>query len=417
MSRAVQRALGPALGLGLLVWVPLGCGGGTRSGDDEGPPPEQAQEVSCNGASVDCGRTPSVRHSESGRLYAAFEYDRHAYVSQSADFGETWSAPVRVTIEEEDIETNGENRPKIEVAGKTVFVSWTRKLEGMFTADIRFSRSLDGGRTFEAPRTMNDDGLVIGHRFESLHLDERGHLYLVWVDKRDLEAAEERGKEYRGAAIYYTVSKDGGETFAPNRRVADHACECCRIAAASREGEGIAIVWRHVFEGQIRDHAFATLGVDGVASELQRATDDGWRIEACPHHGPAMWRNGDTYHLTWFTGAGERPIARYGRLDPSTGSIGHVREVAKSAAAHPFVLGVKDGLYLVWKQQDEDHAEIHLLVSRDFGESWDAETTIASTAGVSDHPFLLAREGVAYLVWHTTDEGLRILPVSSPANR
>lgn len=412
----MKRAIVPALVLGLLSLASLGCRDRRDSpGRETGT--HASQELDCVKVSVHCGRVPSVRLAESGSLYAAFEHERHTYVSHSENFGESWSTPARVTVEEEDIETNGENRPKIEIAGQTVFVSWTRKREGMFTADIRFSRSLDGGQTFETPRTINDDGLVIGHRFESLHLDEAGHVYLVWVDKRDLEAAKKRDEEYRGAAIYYTMSTDGGETFIANRRVADHACECCRIATASQEEDGIAILWRHVFEGQIRDHAFATLGVDGVTSDLQRATEDGWMIEACPHHGPAMWRSGDVYHLTWFTGAGEQPLALYGRFDPSSGIVEHVRQVAKSVAAHPFILGVKEDLFLVWKQQAENGAEIRLNVSGDAGESWAEETTLATTAGVSDHPFLLKRAGVAHLVWHTADEGLRILPVASGGPR
>jgi hypothetical protein len=52
---------------------------------------------------------------------------------------------------------------------------------------------------------------------------------------------------YRGAAIYAAVSTDGGRSFAPEVRVADYSCECCRIAlAADRDGAPIAL-WRHVF--------------------------------------------------------------------------------------------------------------------------------------------------------------------------
>ena len=75
---------------------------------------------------------------------------------------------------------------------------------------------------------------VITHRFESLALDAQGALHTVWIDKRDLEAAPRVGNKlaYRGAAIYRNVSLDGGATFGPDTKVADHSCECCRIALA-----------------------------------------------------------------------------------------------------------------------------------------------------------------------------------------
>ena len=159
--------------------------------------------------SIHCGSTPSATLAE-GRLWTAFVQDQHVYVSSSDDFGKQFSEAVRVNPVPEDAEHNGENRPKIIVNGDEIYVTWTLKTSPRFTGEIRFSRSLDAGRTFSEPRTVNDDGLFTGHRFESLFLTESGHLYLTWIDKRDLEAAIEAEQPYSGAAIYYAVSDDGG---------------------------------------------------------------------------------------------------------------------------------------------------------------------------------------------------------------
>jgi hypothetical protein len=43
---------------------------------------------------------------------------------------------------------------------------------------------------------------------------------------------------YRGAAVYRNESQDGGRSFGPDINVADHACECCRIALSPLPGGG-----------------------------------------------------------------------------------------------------------------------------------------------------------------------------------
>src|SRR5690606_20028498 len=180
--------------------------------------------------SVHCGGAPSAVFGDDGKLWVTFVQDMHVYVSSSSDEGLSWSEPVQVNAEPEDTELNGENRPKIVVRGDTVLLSWTTKTSANYTGEIRFARSTDGGKTFEAPRTMNDDGLVTGHRFDSLMLAEDDTLYLTWIDKRDLDAAIERNENYPGAAIYYTVSRDLGESFTRNFRVSHNSCELGRAS-------------------------------------------------------------------------------------------------------------------------------------------------------------------------------------------
>lgn len=161
-----------------------------------------------------CGAAPSASFDENGRLWVAFVHDQHVYVSHSDDRGSSFSPAVQVNAVAEDTEYNGENRPKMVTRdGRTILLSWTTKTSPKFTGEIRFTRSIDGGRSFETPRTINDDKLFTGHRFESLFLTESGHIYLAWIDKRDLEASLLQDKTYVGAAIYYAVSADLGATF------------------------------------------------------------------------------------------------------------------------------------------------------------------------------------------------------------
>lgn len=371
-----------------------------------------AETRPCAEISVDCGRTPSLAFDRAGSLWVAFEQEGHAYVARSDDRGASFAPPVRVNAEAEEIETNGEGRPKLALGPRReVYVSWTRST-GMYSGDIRFSRSLDGGARFAPPVTVNDDGTDAGNRFDSLWVDDAGDVYLAWIDKRDRNAAENAGEEYRGTSVYYTVSTDRGASFAPNRRVAHHACECCRIAVTGAPEGGAAILWRHVFAPNVRDHAFTLLGRE-EAGALWRVSHEGWEIDACPHHGPALVpATGGEYHMTWFTAADARPRIYYGRLDAESGETRHLRQIASGArASHPHVARAGGRVVAVWKETDADRTTIYGIASTDGGESWSAPRPLAITEGASDHPLLLAHDGETYLTWHTAGEGLRVLPV------
>jgi hypothetical protein len=374
-----------------------------------------ASERSCDEVSLDCGNTPGLTFDATGRLWGVFEKDGRAFVVRSDDLGATFSEPVAVQRVAEVIETNGEGRPKLAVGPEgTVYVSWTHKLETPYTGEIRFARSTDGGKSFEPVRTINDDGLEIGHRFDTLFVDPAGDVYLAWVDKRDLHAAETAGEEYLGASLYYTVSRDQGASFAPNRRVAHHACECCRIVAAPAPGGGAAVLWRHVFEGSIRDHAFAILDPDGLSTPMRRVSHEDWELDACPHHGPAIVPDGSSgYNMAWFSAAGKQPTIYYGRLDPVSGETRNLKVVATGRAAHADITRVQNRLVLAWKQAERGRTDVVGILSEDGGESWSEPDVLASTDGGSDHPFLLSHGDRGWLVWHTQAEGLRLMPVDT----
>ena len=371
--------------------------------------------------SIHCGNTPSATFDARGNLWVAFVQDEFVYVSQSQDLGKSFSDPVAVNSAAEDAEHNGENRPKIIVDERgLVFVSWTLKTSSRFTGEIRFSRSTDGGENFETPRTINDDNLFTGHRFESLFLADSGHLYLTWVDKRDLEASVEAGEDYIGAAVYYAVSDDGGVSFSQNYRVANNSCECCRIAIAPRGPENIAILWRQVFGEDVRDHAIAELTPSGKTLTTNRASYDQWHINACPHHGPTMVQSslsGD-YHMSWFTNGDLNQgiyYARYSFDDKRSADIFQVD--GQPGAGHPFLSEHNEKLHLVWKGFNGRETLLNLITSEDDGATWSKSTTLLKTEKGSDHPSLIQNSDSLFLSWHADEFGYVLLDISGNARR
>lgn len=337
-----------------------------------------------------------------------------AYVvlQSSADLGKTWSSPQRVQQTPETIEAAGESAPKIAFgpAGQ-VYVSYTHPLGKPYTGEIRFARSTDGGKSFSAPATVHAHRELMTHRFDSLLVDRSGRVYVAWIDKRDAEAARARKQDYAGAAVYYAVSDDAGASFKGDYKLADHSCECCRIALVLDPSGTPVAMYRAVYGKNVRDHAIATLGADGKPGTPQRATFDDWHIDACPHHGPGLAFGPDgTRHQVWFDVTKEQGGVFYASAPPS-GKLGKPVRLGTDQAEHADVAVDGARVAVVWKQFDGEATSILLRLSRDGGKTW-KERTLARTAGNSDHPHLLRTPSGIVLVWRTQDEGVRVLPAS-----
>lgn len=350
-----------------------------------------------------------VTFDENGRLWRAQVRDGHLWVSRSDDAGASYGEPVKVNAEPEAIAADGENRPKLVARAGVLYVSWTRSLDKPMTGDIRYSRSTDGGRSFSAPVTVNDNREIISHRFDALAVNAKGRVYIAWLDKRDLSEARKSGKEYAGAALYYAVSDDGGKTFRRNVKVADHTCECCRTAIAV-DTDGVPVVaWRHVYDGNIRDHAIVRL--DGKAA-MARLGQENWNVAACPHHGPSVSIAKDgVYHAAWFSNAPEKRGLFYAYSTDRGQTFSTPLNFGKPAvqAAHPAVLSLGERVHLAWKEFDGENTRIVAMSSNDGGKNWSAPLKLASTADASDSPLLIESKGRVFLSWNTKNEGHRVI--------
>lgn len=359
----------------------------------------------------------SVAFDRRGRLWLARAQGRHVVVAMSDDLGRTFSEPVRVNPAPEHVAADGENRPKIALAGDgTVHVSYTRSLDRPFSGHIRYSRSTDDGKHFSAPVTVNDHRAVAGHRFDALSVDRHGRVALAWLDQRDRLAAEQQGRKYIGAALYYAVSEDGGASFGANRRLAEHSCECCRIGLdLDRDGVPVAF-WRHVYGRNTRDFALARL--DG--SPPLRASDDGWEIDACPHHGGAIAVDaGGAYHLAWFNNAPGRQGLFYRRTADRGKSFSAPLAFGDNdaQAGHAAVLALAAEVHLAWREFDGKESAVLVMSSPDAGNTWSPPRRVAATAGASDYPLLAAGRGRIYLAWNTAREGLRLFDLARSESR
>lgn len=342
-----------------------------------------------------------------GRLWAAWVESGQLRVAQSDD-GQHFTWPVLVNPAPEAIAAEGESRPQLAVAKDgTVHAVWSVVLAKPYTGHVRYSRSTDGGRSFSAPVTVNDDRAEISHRFPALLIDGK-HVLIAWLDARDRQAALNAGEKFAGASLYVAESRDGGASFAGNRRVAMHSCECCRLALAWRQGEPLAF-WRQVFDGNARDLAVARL-TEPVS--ITRASDDDWRIDGCPHHGGALAADArGALHMVWFTQGRTRKGLFYRRYDGQAFSAPYPFGNDEAQAGHPSVLASGHTVTVAWLEFDGRANRIWVMQSHDGGRHWARARAVASSEGVVDYPILLARRGQPWLVWHSEREGLRAMAI------
>lgn len=357
---------------------------------------------------------------DDGTLFAVLVEGGHVLLHRSDDRGRSWHAPVRVNAEAEPISADGENRPKIvALPGGRLVVSWSRRLGRQYAGEVRIARSDDGGRSFSAPRVVHGDRQEIGHSFESLIVDRQGRLHVFWLDKRDGETARLAARPYRGSAVYFAVSDDGGASFHGETRLADHSCECCRIATALDVDGRPLVLWRHVFAPNERDHALASIAADGTPGAPVRATFDRWRVDGCPHHGPALAVTADgTRHAVWFNQrSGEDGAAAGGRVFHGRLAEGRVlaqRSVGGERAAHADIGAAGQQVAIVWKEFDGERTQLHAEIAVAPGAPF-AHRRLAATERASDQPRVIRHGDALFAFWRTEADGLRLFPLSPDA--
>ncbi len=391
-------------GMAVLGCVVLLAGGPVHAahGPEHGKPAKPAVAV---GVSLD----------RDGQLWLARVEGRRLLVSKSSDQGQTFSAPVQI-VADEAIAADGENRPNIAVAANgTVLLSWTQTLPQNYAGNIRFARSVDGGKTFSSPVTLNDDGRETGHRFDSMTTDGQGRVAVVWLDARDRDAfrlkhgASGSAPTFAGLSLYSAHSPDNGAHFKPNQRVALHTCECCRVATTWSDRGPVAF-WRQLFDTHTRDFALAHLD----SGTVERATDDEWKISACPHHGGSIAADGlGTLHQVWFTGGSARQGLFYQRTAGKTPTAPLAFGNAARQAGHPAVAASGKLVLLTWREFNGTAYTAHVMRSDDSGLTWRAPMQLAEAANAADYPLPLTDGTRALVVWNALAEGLRVLPVAS----
>lgn len=358
-----------------------------------------------------CADTVTATFDGKGKLWAVWTNNQSIYIQSSTDKGKHFSKPVLINSAPETVAAENESRPKIKVDAKgNIYLTWVITLDKKRSTYVRFSRSTDGGKTFSTPVTVNDNLDIIRHRFDSLAVGKNGEIFVAWLDARDTEAAKKAGKEMKGLSLYYSTSTDGGKHFSTNKSVTDNVCECCRIDTAVAPDNTPVVVWRHIFEGGIRDHALVKFKDWNTPDTAQRLSNENWQIDACPHHGPAVAiSTSGVYHSVWFSNAPNKQGLFYGYSTDQGKHFSESVNFAKEGASHPHVLALKKQVFITWHTFDGKVNRALMMKSTDEGKTWSTPEVIAETAEMADEPFLVSDGKHAYLSWQIAQKDYQLI--------
>jgi hypothetical protein len=160
------------------------------------------------GVNLDTGQIWCVRstNAKNGGVVPAFDQSTAVNLGGQIVFGEAINpvglvGQVFLAVERSGTSTNN-----------NIYMLASVQPTGFATgSDVMFARSTDGGRTFSAPRRINDDPInhAKWHWFGALSVAPNGRIDVVWYDSRS--AANNTTSQ-----LFYSYSVDGGNTWSPN---------------------------------------------------------------------------------------------------------------------------------------------------------------------------------------------------------
>ncbi|UCE39227.1 MAG: exo-alpha-sialidase [Thermoplasmata archaeon] len=196
--------------------------------------------VRVDNAPIGAATNPSMALDESnGNIFIVWQdyrnspdpYSIDIYCANSTDGGNSFGINKRVI---DETGNNWQNVPSIAARNGFIGITWEDQRGGIY-----FANSTDGGNTFGENKRVND---VLGSiiYYSKIAIDSKGIIYVVWEDNPSGETR-----------IHFSKSLDGGNTWAPSKKVDDDALsEGQRMPdIALDSNDNIYVVWRDKKDG------------------------------------------------------------------------------------------------------------------------------------------------------------------------
>jgi hypothetical protein len=356
---------------------------------------------------------------------AGADHDRHlavtdVYVSLSRDGGKTFEAPVKLNSTAGAVWGQQVSRPRIVgTPNGTWHVSYAANdihpTLNKTLLTTHYTRSIDGGRSFEAPRrlsAMTDQdmsgvihgGFASAAAFGTMTAAPDGSVHVYWIDTRLMKPDSDSG------ALYGASSRDDGKTFTAERQLIDTSvCPCCQLTAIANERSEILLGSRRVEKDSFRPATIMKLGSKSDAPADRQAIGGApWQIAGCPLKPTVIATHGKHVFAAVHNGGENTPGVIFsvsGDSGKSFTSSGIVH-VAAAVSDAPTIAANGSKVLLAW------HAKVGNSPRRVFyrfftltGEPAGDITELDATPGVSQYPMATVRpDGNFQLVWQQADK-------------
>ena len=291
--------------------------------------------------------------------------------------------------------------PRLAVAASgEIYLSWSSvkpKPEGtVFASDLRLSRSLDGGQSFSGHLRVNEDR-PISHSFDGLTVTPDGTVLVSWLDSR---------AGGPNAGTYMARVVEAGTRVESVVKVGDDTCVCCRVDAATGPGDAVALIWRKVLPGDIRDMVLSTSRDGGRSFGSARLVSaDHWHITGCPHRGGSVGIDGrGRIYATWYTeGAEGRPDLYFATSDDGRtfGSKHRLHTSSTSVPDHVRMAVQRDGRAVIaWEEDTAVRRRILFRYTADGGRTLSPIQTLSTAIKAWEPDVAAAPDGSFWIAWH-----------------
>lgn len=295
--------------------------------------------------------------------------------------------------------------------------------------DVVLARSRDGGMSWTQMTRVNDDAAPAEHGFAALWPSGDDSIGMAWLDGRAASASDASHPQTAPAATHDAhamAGMDHGDEAGNSTQVrvngfdmnlhrgADvvldpHSCDCCQISAAMTS-RGPLLAYRARSAEDVRDIAVQRYE-NGAWSVPKRVHVDGWTIQACPVAGPALASLGNDVVAVWYSERAGKPVLQLARSRDAGGSFAAPVTVDIGDAVLGRTAVALDGqqVWVAWLREDPQGQTLLLAryspdLSRQLQKIEVAK--LGARGMASGYPKLLAGDGMAWLVWTDSVNGV-----------
>jgi hypothetical protein len=262
---------------------------------------------------------------------------------------------------------------------------------------LRFVRSVDQGRSWSKPVTVNDGTEFGSHNFHALTVAPRGMLLATWLDARQGHSG-----------VWMSRSMDGGRTWEANRPIySEPTCPCCRTSVAVAANGTIYVAWRAILPGDVRD-VVVTRSTDGGRSWARpaRPRADGWVYPGCPHAGPSLEVDAEGgVHVAWWTGKeGGAGVYHARSMDEGRSFTAQPIEVGDRARPAHVQLAVAQGggIYVAWDDGLSEMPRVLVRRSEDAGKTFGHAEVLSEPGVAASFPVVAVYGDSVAVAWSQT---------------
>ncbi|MDH3709055.1 MAG: exo-alpha-sialidase [Cyclobacteriaceae bacterium] len=245
----------------------------------------------------------------------------HVYLS--------WQEPldsIRTALRFSRLEDNRWSTPKTIVEGENWFVNWAdypvissgskaqlvssflkESAPGTYDYDIHLVLSHNGGKSWQQPFILNQDGINAEHGFVSMqYLPSKG-TQMVWLDGRNTKNVDTLTGQ-SGAMTLRTALLNHEGILEDEQELDSRVCDCCQTDVTMTD-EGPLVVYRDRSHQEIRDiSGFRYEDHQWIPLKLPQ---DNWEINGCPVNGPRVVASRKKVVLAWFSAANGQPEVKW----------------------------------------------------------------------------------------------------------